>query len=41
MEENPNEILTDVIELVRDLPNDQQLGAAVRALLKSFISDKK
>jgi hypothetical protein len=36
MEENPNEILTDVIELVQELPNDQELGKAVRALLLKY-----
>lgn len=38
MEENPNEILTDVIELVQELPNDQELGKAVRALLGKHTS---
>jgi hypothetical protein len=37
MEENPAEILTDVIELVSELPNDQELGKAVRELLRKHI----
>jgi hypothetical protein len=36
MEENPNEILQDVIELVKEIPNDQHLGAAIRALFKDL-----
>lgn len=36
MEENPNEILQDILELTKEIPNDQQLGAAVRALLKNL-----
>ena len=39
MEENPNEILQDVLELVDNTPNDQELGKAVRALLLKYTRD--
>ncbi len=39
MEENPNEILQDVLELVENTPNDQELGKAVRALLLKYVRD--
>ena len=37
MEENPIEILQDVIELIDQTPNDQELGKAVRELLRKHI----
>lgn len=37
MEENPNEVLQDVIELVDQTPNDQELGKAIRELLRKFL----
>jgi len=37
MEENPNEVLQDVIELVDKTPNDQELGKAIRELLRKYI----
>ena len=39
MEENPNEILQDVLELVEKTPNDQELGKAIRALLLKCTRD--
>lgn len=40
MEENPNEILQDVLELVKKTPNDQELGKAVRVLLKNLLNQE-
>jgi hypothetical protein len=37
MEENPNEILQDVLELVAKTPNDQELGKLVRELLLKYV----
>jgi hypothetical protein len=39
-DKNPNEFLQDLIELVGTIPNDQQLGGAVRELLKEFTNEK-
>lgn len=39
MEENPNEILQDVLELVEGIPNDQELGKAVRELLRKYVQE--
>jgi hypothetical protein len=37
MEENPNEVLQDIIDLVDQTPNDQELGKALRELLRKHI----
>lgn len=33
---NPNKTLTDIIKMVSEIPNDMDLGKAVRELIKSY-----
>ena len=39
-DKNPNEFLQDIIDLVETTPNDQQLGSAIREMVKNFITEK-